>query len=140
MDRQDLDDLNACMCCTNDVEALDYYLSGYEHWNDFADFVNSDENRTIDIIKNVIPKHYSPLENESQGVILAIQGETYDEINQREIKFISCYDPPYDDDPSIGWEYREVRVPSGTMCYCYTDDETDVTYIFTSSAISPVQE
>jgi len=61
MDAKDIDDLDNCLCCTNDIEALEYYLAGCENWGEIASFIQSDQERSLHLVDNVVPLHLTPL-------------------------------------------------------------------------------
>ena len=53
--------LDNCLCCTNDIEALEYYLAGCENWGEIASFIQSDQERSLHLVDNVVPLHLTPL-------------------------------------------------------------------------------
>jgi hypothetical protein len=109
------------------------------------------QNRTIHIVQNVIPLHFSPLLEDAVkwlchiGTILAKDkwlrhiGETIEQINTRKLKMVCLAHDEECDIADDGWQYVKVLIRSGSSCYCYTDLEIgEIIFVFTKAHINVV--
>lgn len=81
MDPASLDILEECLMVSNDVETLELYLAGKSILDDFY----CDGLAITNVIKNVMPQHYTPLKKNITGTIV---GQSLDEVNSRAIKYV----------------------------------------------------
>ncbi|CAK7994605.1 Hypothetical protein POVR1_LOCUS129 [uncultured virus] len=123
------------MCCTGDVESLDFYLTSRVDAQPYVNFMNSDAATSMRIVDTIIPTHYQPLPSDMTGIILAHGTETLADINQRPMRFIYRFDDMDEMDAEDGWKYVTVTVPAGSNAYIYDDRYYSVTYIFTDGIL-----
>lgn len=140
MDYQVELDLGGCLCCNNDIEALDYYLAlgnskDLEEYG--VEFVNSNQDKIIDIVENIIPAHFKPLPVDWSGYLFADEEDSIEDINtcctgRHKIKMISSYD---ESEAEEGWKFLHVTIPKGSMCYIFQEIDSGIEYAFTKADI-----
>lgn len=150
MDTEFLDTLEECLSVDNDVIALEYYLINPKRIFDTEDVFYCDGAALIDIVNNIMPLHYEPLEEDIIGTIRIDKGETIEDVNMRNIKYVICgfeaTIEPLSDNETADLDYEiygrrphlNVAIPKYTKCYRYNNVDTGFVHVFTKQQLMTI--